>query len=80
MPLKAGDTVGLIAPSNSRFAINLSMSELLGDLLGGLGRPAMAGLVFGLTREKARIPLGVEAELDATAKTFTLLEAATTAS
>ena len=68
------------APSNSSFEISLSMSELLDDLLGGLGKPAMAGLVFGHTREKATIPLGVEAELDATARTFTLLEAATTAS
>ncbi len=67
------------APSNSSYEINLSMSELLDDLLGGLGKPVMAGLVFGHTREKATIPLGVEAELDSTAKTFTLLEAATTA-
>ena len=56
------------------------MSELLDDLLGGLGKSAMAGLVFGQTREKATIPLGVEAEFDATAKTFTLLEAATISS
>jgi muramoyltetrapeptide carboxypeptidase len=65
-------------PSNSNFAINLSMSELLDDILGGTAKPVMAGLVFGHTREKATIPLGVEAELDATAKTFTILEAATT--
>lgn len=64
--------------TNSSFELSLSMSEVLDDLLGKLGKPAMAGLVFGHTREKSTIPLGVEAELDATAKTFTILEAATT--
>ena len=54
------------------------MSEVLDDLLGKLGVPSMAGLVFGHTREKATIPLGVEAELDATARTFTILESGTT--
>lgn len=64
--------------TNSSFELSLSMSEVLDDQLGGLGKPAMAGLVFGHTREKSTIPLGVEAELDATAKTFTILESATT--
>ncbi len=63
--------------TNSSFELSLSMSEVLDDLLGDLGKPAMAGLVFGHTREKATIPLGVEAELDATEKTFTIVEAAT---
>jgi muramoyltetrapeptide carboxypeptidase len=82
---KLADAAGIVwgtctdcAPSNSSFEINLSLPELLDDILGGLGRPVLAGLVFGHTREKATIPLGVEAELDATAKTFTLVEAATT--
>jgi muramoyltetrapeptide carboxypeptidase len=82
---KLSDAAGVVwgtctdcAPSNSSFEINLSMSELLDDILGGIGRPALAGLVFGHTREKATIPLGVEAELDATAKTFAVVEAATT--
>jgi muramoyltetrapeptide carboxypeptidase len=66
-------------PSSSSFEINLSMSEVLDDLLGNLGRPVLAGLVFGHTKEKATIPLGVEAELDADARTFTLVEAATVA-
>jgi muramoyltetrapeptide carboxypeptidase len=82
---KLSDAAGVVwgtctdcAPSNSSFEINLSMSELLDDILGGIGRPVLAGLVFGHSREKATIPLGVEAELDATAKTFALVEAATT--
>ncbi|HYB54473.1 MAG TPA: LD-carboxypeptidase [Thermoanaerobaculia bacterium] len=83
---KLADAAGIVwgtctdcAPSRSGFEINLSMSELLDDLLSKLGKPVLAGLVFGHTPEKATIPLGVEAELDATAKTFTLLETATAA-
>lgn len=80
---KFADAAGIVwgtctdcAPSRSSFEINLSMSELLDDLLGNLGKPVLAGLVFGHTKEKATIPLGVEAELDATAKTFRIVEAA----
>ena len=62
-------------PSLSSFEISLSISDVLDELLGGLGKPVLAGLVFGHTKERATIPLGVEAELDATAKTFTILEA-----
>jgi muramoyltetrapeptide carboxypeptidase len=64
-------------PSSSSFSINLSMSELLDELLGDLGKPVLAGVVFGHTKEKATIPLGVEAELDAGARTFAIVEAAT---
>ncbi len=84
---KLADAAGIVwgtctdcAPSRSGFEINLSMSELLDDLLGGLGKPVLAGLVFGHTKEKATIPMGVEAELDATAKTFSIVETATAAS
>ncbi|MGE5277657.1 MAG: S66 peptidase family protein [Acidobacteriota bacterium] len=80
---KLADAAGIVwgtctdcAPSRSSFEINLSMSELLDDLLGNPGKPVLAGLVFGHTKEKATIPLGVEAELDATAKTFRIVEAA----
>jgi muramoyltetrapeptide carboxypeptidase LdcA involved in peptidoglycan recycling len=37
----------------------------------------LAGLLFGHTKEKAIIPMGVEAELDATARRLTIVEAAT---
>ena len=63
--------------TGSSYELSLSMSELLDDILGPIGKPVLAGVVFGHTREKATIPLGVEAELDAGAKTFTLVEAAT---
>jgi muramoyltetrapeptide carboxypeptidase len=82
---KLADAAGIVwgtctdcEPSRSGFEINLSMSELLDDLLGNFGKPVLAGLVFGHTKEKATIPLGVEAVLDATNRTFTLVESATT--
>jgi muramoyltetrapeptide carboxypeptidase len=64
-------------PSSSGFSINLSMSELLDEILGGIGKPVLVGLVFGHTKEKSTIPIGVEAELDATSKKVTILESAT---
>jgi len=67
------------APSRSGFELSLSLSEVLDELLGGLGKPVLAGLLFGHTKEKATIPIGVEAELDASARRLTVLEAATTA-
>ncbi len=66
-------------PAKSSFEINLSLSELLEEILGGLGKPVLAGLVFGHTKEKPTIPIGVEAELDAGAKRVTIVEAATAA-
>ena len=67
-------------PSRSSFEINLSLSEVLDDLLGSLRKPVLGGLVFGHTKEKATIPMGVQAELDADAKTLTILEPATSPS
>jgi len=67
------------APSRSSFELSLSLSEVLDELLGSLGKPVLAGLLFGHTKEKATIPIGVEAELDAGAKRLTILEAATVA-
>ncbi len=64
-------------PAKSSFEVNLSMSDLLDEILGDLGKPVLAGLVFGHTKEKATIPMGVEAELDAGAKKVAIVEAAT---
>jgi len=66
-------------PANSSFEINLSLSDLLDEILGDLGKRVLAGLLFGHTKEKATIPIGVEAELDAGAKRVAILEAATVA-
>jgi muramoyltetrapeptide carboxypeptidase len=65
------------APSRSSFELTLSLSEILDELLGSLRKPVLAGLLFGHTKEKAIIPMGVEAELDATARRLTIVEAAT---
>jgi muramoyltetrapeptide carboxypeptidase len=67
------------APSRSSFELTLSLSEVLGELLGSLRKPVLAGLLFGHTKEKAVIPMGVEAELDAGARRLTIVEAATVA-
>ena len=62
----------------SSFELSLSLSDVLEEILGTLGKPVLAGLVFGHTKEKATIPLGVEAVLDAGNKTLEITEAATT--
>jgi muramoyltetrapeptide carboxypeptidase LdcA involved in peptidoglycan recycling len=59
------------------FEINLSLSELLDELLGNLGKPVL-GTRVRPRKKKATIPIGLEAELDADGKTLTILEAATT--
>jgi muramoyltetrapeptide carboxypeptidase len=64
-------------PGRSSFELSLSLSEVLMEQLGTLGKPVLAGLVFGHTKEKSVVPLGVEGELDATARRVTVLEAAT---
>jgi muramoyltetrapeptide carboxypeptidase len=64
-------------PGRSSFELSLSLSEVLMEQLGTLGKPVLAGLVFGHTKEKSVIPLGVEAEIDASARRVTVLEAAT---
>ena len=53
-----------------------SWQEVCADRLGKLGIPVLAGLCFGHVRDKATLPVGVMAELDADAGTLTLLEPA----
>ncbi|HKC25727.1 MAG TPA: LD-carboxypeptidase [Thermoanaerobaculia bacterium] len=50
--------------------------EVAADRLGALGIPVLAGLMFGHVNDKATLPLGVVAELDADAGTLTLLQPA----
>lgn len=50
--------------------------EVAADRLGSLGIPVLSGLLFGHAADRATLPLGVTAELDADRKTLTLLEAA----
>jgi muramoyltetrapeptide carboxypeptidase len=63
--------------AKSSFEINLSISDLVDELLGDLGKPVLAGLVFGHTKEKVTLPIGVEAEMDAGAKRVAVVEGAT---
>jgi muramoyltetrapeptide carboxypeptidase len=44
--------------------------------LASLGIPVVYGLPFGHVRSKLTMPLGVQAELDATSKTIRILEPA----
>jgi muramoyltetrapeptide carboxypeptidase len=64
-------------PGKSSFELSLSLSEVLMEQLGTLRVPVIAGLVFGHTKEKSVLPMGVEAELDATARRVRVLESAT---
>lgn len=50
--------------------------DVIKDRLGDLGVPVVYGLSFGHIRDQCTLPVGIEAELDATAATLTLLESA----
>ena len=54
-----------------------SLEDLLFELLEPLGIPVIYGLPLGHDKDKATLPLGVAARLDAGAGTFELLECAT---
>lgn len=53
---------------------SLTAAEVLSDRLSGLDVPCLAGLHFGHGTEKLTIPLGVRAQLDATAQTLSVME------
>lgn len=55
---------------------SFSLAQVLYDRLTSLGIPVLYGLMFGHIKHNATIPFGVEARLDASAKTLTLLEKA----
>jgi muramoyltetrapeptide carboxypeptidase len=50
--------------------------EVAADRLGNLGIPVLAGLMFGHFNDKATLPVGVMAELDADAGTLSVLQPA----
>ncbi len=81
---KLQETAGIVwgtctecTPGKSSFEVNLSISDLVDEILGPLGKPVLAGLVFGHSKQKLTIPIGVEAEMDASAQKVTILESAT---
>lgn len=54
-----------------------SFEDVIFDLLKPLGKPLIYGLPLGHEKDKATLPLGVAARLDASAGTLEILEAAT---
>lgn len=59
---------------------SLDLFDVIEDLLVPLGKPLFYGFPCGHSQYRATIPMGVEAEIDASTGTLTLLEAATVAS
>lgn len=55
---------------------SLTLEEVLADHVAPLGVPAYAGAVIGHLERQFTVPVGVEAELDADARTLRLLEPA----
>lgn len=53
-----------------------SLAQVLDQLVGDLGIPCVYGLPFGHVRSKLTIPLGIQAELNATDRSLRLLEPA----
>ncbi|HSV72748.1 MAG TPA: LD-carboxypeptidase [Chthonomonadales bacterium] len=78
----AGFVIGTVspAPGSDPTADDVSAPHGIGDVwrerIGSLGRPAIAGLPFGHVRDPLTLPLGCWAELDAGARTLTVLEPA----
>ncbi len=54
----------------------LTLDEVFDDYFGALNVPVYRGAMIGHIRRKFTVPLGIEAEIDATAGTIRLLEAA----
>lgn len=71
----AGIALGVFEDCNPRTKDTQTLSDVLKDRLGDLSIPVVYGLSFGHIRDQFTIPVGVEAELDATNATLTLLEA-----
>ncbi|MCL4424615.1 MAG: LD-carboxypeptidase [Firmicutes bacterium] len=69
-----GESVGCEKAAGDR--PSLTLLEILEDLLAGLGKPVISGLVVGHGYYKASLPLGVEAVLDADAGSLEVVEAA----
>ncbi|MBX2893662.1 MAG: LD-carboxypeptidase [Saprospiraceae bacterium] len=56
-------------------SLSLTLEDMLRDRLGGLGIPVIYGLPFGHVAHQATFPYNVEAELNVSDGTLTLLEA-----
>ena len=70
----AGIALGIFEDCNPRAANTQTLLDVLKDRLGDLGIPVIYGLSLGHIRDQFTLPVGIEAELDATNATLTLLE------
>lgn len=57
-------------------AESLTLDEVLNDYIAPLGIPAWRGAMIGHVRDKFTVPIGIMAEMDASAGTIRLLESA----
>ncbi len=71
----AGIALGIFEDCNPKDANSQSLLDVCKDQLSSLGIPVVYGLSFGHIRDQFTLPVGIEAELDADAKTITFLEA-----
>lgn len=60
----------------ARHAHQFTLEQVLRDRFAALGIPAVQGLMIGHVDDQTTVPIGCLAELDADARTLTLLEAA----
>jgi muramoyltetrapeptide carboxypeptidase len=56
---------------------SFTLEHVFHERIAPLGVPAIYGLPFGHVKSKLTLPIGIQAELDATKKQLTLLEPAT---
>ncbi len=63
-------------PKGAGYVASLTLYELFKTRFGSLGKPCISGLSFGHIKDHIALPIGVKAELDADAKTVTILESA----
>lgn len=70
----AGIVIGELFDSGPRRQATLSLADVFDDLVVPLGVPALYNLPVGHGKHHATIPLGVRAQLDATAKRLLILE------
>jgi muramoyltetrapeptide carboxypeptidase len=62
-------------PSSGSYG-SLTLDDVLAEHIGSLNKPAFSGAMIGHIRDKFTVPLGIDAEIDATAGTIRLLEPA----
>lgn len=68
-----GDSADCDRPDDPR---SFPLVQVLADRLGGLGVPVLYGFPCGHAQWRATLPLGARAELDAAARSLTILDAA----